>query len=105
MQALYPGCVTPVKSTVTVTTDDAAFDLSTATAGRIVALFANGDVAAWDAELSDDSATSITLTRDHEEEDVPEGSEGVAYLHAEIDIPASALPVISGRAAVLVQKV
>lgn len=105
MQGLYPGCVAPVKSVLTVTSDDAAFDLSTATGGRIVALFADGTVATWEADLSDDSATSLTLTRLHELEDVPADSEGVAYLHAEVDIPASAAPIITGRAPVLVAKV
>ncbi len=105
MQALYPGCVAPVKSRLVVTSDDEAFDLSTATGARIVAVFADGNVAAWEAELSDESATSLTLTREHEADDVPEGTEGVAYLHAEVDIPASTQPVKTGRSPVTVAKV
>jgi len=88
MQGLYPGCVSPVKTTLVVETDDAAFDLSTATAGRILARFADGQSATWEADLSDESATAITLTREHEAADVPAGTEGVVYLSAEVDIPA-----------------
>jgi hypothetical protein len=105
MQALYPGCVAPVKSRLTVETDDADFDLSTATGGRIVARFQNGSAATWTAVLSALSATSATLTREHEAADVPAGTEGIAYLHAEIDLPAATEPMISGRAPVLIQKV
>jgi hypothetical protein len=105
MQGLYPGCAAPIKSRVIVTTADADFDLSTATGGRIIVLFATGATASWAAELSDESDTSVTLTRDHETTDVPAGTEGVAYMHAEVDIPASASPIVSGRAAVLIHKV
>lgn len=104
MEALYPGCVAPVKSVLIVTSDDADFDLSTVTTARILALFANGATASWDADLSDDSATSLTLTREHVAADVPEGTEGVAYLSAELDMPASSAAVITGRAAVVVSK-
>lgn len=93
MRALYPGCVAPVKTTVTVSTDDADFDLSTATAGRIVAQFADGTGTSWTATLSGASADELVLTREHEADDVPAGTEGIAYIHGEVDIPASAAPL------------
>lgn len=104
MQALYPGCVAPVKTVLVVTTEDADFDLSTVTGARINALFVDGRTASWDADLSAASATSLTLTREHIAADVPEGTEGVAYISGELDMPAASAAVITERAAVLVSK-
>ena len=87
MRGLYPGCAAPVRSQLVATSDDEDFDLSEATAARIVCAFSNGSVATWEAEMSDASATSLTLTRLHDPEDVAEGTEGTAYLHGEIDLP------------------
>lgn len=105
MQALYPGCVSPVSTVVTVETDDLAFDLSTVTAGRICVRFPDNTVATWDAVLSDDDVGEITLTRAHVADDVPVGSEGTAYIWTELDLPAASAPLITNARPVPIVRV
>jgi len=90
---IYPGCVDPVKSVLAITSSDAAFDLSNVTAGRIVAVFDNDEEVSWAATLSDQTSTTLTLTRLHAATDVPDGVEGTAYLRASLDTPDSAEPL------------
>jgi hypothetical protein len=104
VQGLYPGCVAPVSTVVFVETDTAEFDLSTATAGRIIAVLPDNTEVTWEAELSDADTGELTLTRAHEADDVPEGSEGTAYIRAEIDIPASSAPIVTSSRPVPIHK-
>lgn len=83
-----------------MTSDDAAFDLSNVTAGRIVAVFDDDSEVSWDATLSGQSATSVTLTRAHESADVPAGVEGTAYLRASLDTSDSDEPLETASKAV-----
>lgn len=87
MRGLFPGCTAPVKTEMVITSDDEDFDLSLATAARIVCAFANGASTTWDGVLSDESASSLTVTREHAAEDVPAQTEGTAYIYAEVDLP------------------
>lgn len=91
MRGLYPGCVAPVKTEMVVTTDDEDFDLSLVTAARLVVAFANGSTVTWTGALSDLSSSSVTVTREHEVDDVPEQTEGTAYIYAEVDLDGATL--------------
>lgn len=104
MQGLYPGCVDPVKSVLVISSDDAAFDLANVTAGRIVAVFPDDSESSWTATLSAQSSASLTLTRLHAADDIPEGSEGTAYLRASLDTPDSAEPLETSSVPVPIHK-
>lgn len=100
---IYPGCVDPVKSVVNVTSSGAP-DLANVTAGRIVAVFDDDSTVSWDATLSNQTSTTLTLTRLHAATDVPDGVEGTAYLRASLDTPDSAEPLETLAKAVPVLK-
>jgi hypothetical protein len=105
MHGLFPGCVSPVSTVLLVETDDEDFDLSEVTAARIRVRFPNNTETTWDAVLSDEDVGEITLTRAHVTEDIPAGSEGTAYMWAELDIPDATAPMITAAAAVPILKV
>lgn len=90
-QGVYPGCTAPVSTVYVATCDDTEIDLTEVTAGRIKVRFPNGTDATWEAELSDADIGEVTLTRRHEADDVPEHTEGTAYIHAELDMPDGTL--------------
>ena|SRR3972149_112250 len=104
MQGLYPGCVSPISTVVFVETDSVDIDLSTATAGRIIAVLPDNTEVSWDADISDEEAGELTLTRAHQADDIPVGSEGTAYIRAEIDIPASTAPIVTSSRPVPIHK-
>jgi hypothetical protein len=100
VQGLYPGCVAPLKTEITVTSDDDDVSLAGATGARIFFVFEDDTEAELTAEVSAISATSVTVTREHEADDIPEGSEGMARVWAEIDIPTSDEPLRSSAQSV-----
>jgi len=75
---IHVGAVAPYAISVDVTTDDAAFDLSTATAGRLEVTHANGMRSSWAAALEASppnlavTATQLRLTRTLQAGDVPD---------------------------------
>jgi len=104
--ALYVGAVSPVSTKYDLTVDDPAFDLSTATGGRLQVSFASGETATWECTLSpvppdvSIQPSRVRLTRLHDAADLPEGSEGTLRIFPEVDLPASAAPV-RGQAAIV----
>ncbi len=96
---LHPGVAAPVSTKYDLTVNDAAFDLTTITGQRMLVRFANDATASWDCArgpIPPDVAitpTRVRLTRLHAIDDVPEGTEGKAWIRADVDIPASAVPL------------
>ena len=97
--ALYVGAVAPVSTVYDLTTDDPAFDLTTASAADLHVWFENDDEADWSCSLSPippDGAIGagrLRLTRLHQSADLPEGSEGTIRVQPRVTIPASAEPI------------
>lgn len=87
------GAAAPVRTVFNVTSTGGAFDLSTIASARLLVRFANGSVATWPATVSSPTATSATLTREHEADDIPAGVEGEARVRADITLTGVDEPV------------
>ena len=68
---VYAGAAAPYVVTVTVTSDAAGPDLSTATAATVTATSPDGAAREWAATLSAATATSLLLTHALAAGDVP----------------------------------
>lgn len=90
--AVFPGIVAPASTKYDLTTDDPAFDLSTVTAARLLVIYDNDDTATWDCTFGPippdvaPTATAVRLTRLHQADDIPAGSEGKIMIRADCDI-------------------
>jgi hypothetical protein len=95
MDALYPGCAAPISTVVIVSSP--SLDISAAVAARIKIRLPDDSIVDLPGVISGLSATGCTVTREHEVDDIPEGSEGSARVWAELDIGADAALVTSSH--------
>src|SRR6187551_683762 len=72
--SLYVGAAAPVRTVFEVTSSGGEFDLSTIDTASLLVRFANGSAATWPATVSAATETSATLTRSHDEDDIPAGA-------------------------------
>lgn len=84
--SLYVGAAAPVRTLFDVTSSGGAFDLATITSARLLVRFANGELATWDATVSQATTTGARLTRLHDAADIPLGAEGTARIRADITL-------------------
>lgn len=88
--AVYPGIVAPASTKYDLTTEDAAFDLSTVTAARLLVIFDDETEATWDCTTAPiagvDPTQGIQLIRLHQVDDLPPGSEGFIRVRADCDL-------------------
>lgn len=88
--AVFPGIEAPAYTTYELTTEDPAFDLSTVIAARLEVIFQDEDTANWNCTTAPipgvPAANGIELTRIHDANDVPPGSEGFITVRAVCDL-------------------
>lgn len=97
MDGLYPGCADPISTVLVVTSSE--IDLTDASAARVYISLPDDTVLEFEGAISGLTATGCTVTRVHDPEDIPEGSEGNARAWAEIDLDGGAAPLLSSSRA------